>query len=166
MEEERMSIKQDAPADAAPLAAEPSLDAETLSPAQAAAPVEEESAAGDAEGEVIDYERLAAEDLAEIKRLDPTFAPAAHLSELPFARRYAQLRDMGLSVTEALAAAYPRFERADGRRHLRAIAPRGSRAPADTLSHDGMKEAKSLFVGLSESEINALYRRVRAKNDI
>ena len=116
--------------------------------------------------ETIDYERLAAEDLAQIKRLDPSFAAASHLSELPFARRYAQLRDLGLSVTEALAAAYPRFERADGRRHLRAIAPRGSRTPEDGLSRDGMKEAKSLFAGLSETEINALYRRVCNKRDI
>lgn len=161
MEDERMNTDQIAPAEAEA--------AQTLPPDEAdlSASVSEDTEEAPTEQTPdIDYERLAAEDLAEIKRLDPTFAPAAHLSELPFARRYAELRDLGLSVTEALAAAYPRFERTDSRRHLRAIAPRGSRAPADTLSHESMKEAKNLFVGLSESEINALYRRVRAKNDI
>ncbi|MBE6655966.1 MAG: hypothetical protein E7609_03715 [Ruminococcaceae bacterium] len=115
--------------------------------------------------EEIDYERLASEDLAEIKRLDPAYAPAAHLGELPFARRFAELRDLGLSVKEALAAAAPRFERHDGRAHLRAVVPRGTRAPEDTLDRDRMKEAKQLFGGLSEAEINALYRRVSKRND-
>lgn len=113
-----------------------------------------------AEEASIDYEQLAAEDLAEIKRLDPSYAPAAHLSELPFARRFAELRDLGLSVKEALAAASPRFERGDGKNHLRAVAPRGARASEGTLDRDSMKEAKLLFGNLSESEINALYRRV------
>ena len=109
------------------------------------------------EEEPVDYEQLAAEDLAEIKRLDPSYAPASHLGELPFARRFAELRDLGLSVKEALAAAAPRFERQDGKTHLRAVAPR---------DRDRMKEAKQLFAGLSEQEINALYRRVtHAHND-
>ena len=112
------------------------------------------------EEETVDYARLAAEDLAEIKRLDPAYAPASHLGDLPFARRFAELRDLGLSVREALAAASPRFERQDGRTHLRAIAPRGARAPEGTLDRERMREAKMLFDGLSESEINALYRRV------
>ena len=118
------------------------------------------------EEEPVDYEQLAAEDLAEIKRLDPSYAPASHLGELPFARRFAELRDLGLSVKEALAAAAPRFERQDGKTHLRAVAPRGARIPEGTLDRDRMKEAKQLFAGLSEQEINALYRRVtHAHND-
>ena len=118
------------------------------------------------EEEPVDYEQLAAEDLAEIKRLDPSYAPASHLGELPFARRFAELRDLGLSVKEALAAAAPRFERQDGKTHLRAVAPRGARIPEGTLDRDRMKEAKQLFAGLSEHEINALYRRVtHAHND-
>ena len=108
---------------------------------------------------------MAEEDLAEIKRLDPSYAPAAHLGELPFARRFAELRDLGLSVKEALAAASPRFQSYDGRAHLRAVAPRGARAPEGVLDRDRMKEAKLLFSGLSEGEINALYRRVSRKNN-
>lgn len=113
----------------------------------------------------VDYAALAAEDLSEIKKLDPAYAPATHLSELPFARRFAELRDLGLSVAEALAAAAPRFEGRDSRAHLRALSPRGSRSTAGSLDRTQMKEAKLLFGGLSEAEINALYRRVTAKNN-
>ena len=134
------------------------------------ATAEDTAAARTAEADMgeaeVDYARLAAEDLAEIKRLDPAYAPAAHLSELPFARRYAELRDMGLSVAEALAAAAPRFQRIDGRAHLRSMAPRAKGATEGTLDHARMKEAKLLFHGLTEAEINALYRRVsRTNND-
>ena len=126
-----------------------------------AAPVSEEPK----EEPPIDYARMAAEDLAEIKRLDPSYAPASHLGELPFAQRFAELRDMGLSVREALAAAAPRFDRTDGRSHLRAVAPRGGKAAPEGLAASDMKAARSLFYGLSDSEINALYRRVTQKHN-
>lgn len=123
-------------------------------------PTSDEPAPIPDEGEEVDYEQLAAADLAEIKRLDPDYAPATHLGELPFARRFAELRDLGLSVKEALAAAAPRFEKHNGLSHLRAIAPHGARRAEGVLDRDGMKEAKLLFGNLSEGEINALYRRV------
>lgn len=130
----------------------PPIGAETAEPEE---PLSEE----------IDYARIAMEDLAEIKRLDPSYAPAVHLGDLPFAHRFAELRDLGLSVAEALAAAAPRFDRYDGRRHLRAVAPRGTKSPDGGLDRDRMKEAKMLFSGMSEAEINALYRRVSQKNN-
>ena len=63
----------------------PEGDVEEAPPAEDTAPSEEN---GGEEADFIDYEALAAKDLAEIKRLDPSYAPAAHLSELPFARRF------------------------------------------------------------------------------
>lgn len=142
------------------------LPAEAELPIQPESELETDGAPLTEPAEAVDYEQLAAEDLAEIKRLDPSFAPASHLGELPFARRFAELRDLGLTVKEALAAAAPRFARQDGRTHLRAVAPRGARSPEGVLDRDGMKEAKLLFGNLSESEINALYRRVtRSGND-
>ena len=88
---------------------------------------------------------MAAADLAEIKRLDPTYAPASHLSELPFARRFAALRDLGLSVTEALAAVTPRFSPHDTRSHLRIASPGGAQGPTGLLSREELKAAKELF---------------------
>lgn len=122
-------------------------------------PTEEESS-------LPDYEAMAAEDLAAIKRLDPAYAPAAHLGELPFAHRFAELRDLGLSVEEALAAAVPRFARSDNRAHLRAVSARAAKAPTGTMSREQLKEARMLFSGLSDQEINALHRRVCGKSDL
>lgn len=132
-----------------------------LEPSEPALPVED----GDAPlPPPVDYAALAAADLAEIKRLDPTYAPASHLSELPFARRFAALRDMGLSVVEALAAVTPRFSPYDTRSHLRPSAPGGARNPEGCLSTEEMKAAKALFSDLSEKELHSLYRRVTAEN--
>ena len=127
-----------------------------------AAPPREETPAPPAAAE-IDYGAMAAADLAEIKRLDPTFAPAAHLCELPFAARFAALRDLGLSVAEALSAVTPRFSPHDNRSHLRSAFPGGAREAEGLLSREELKEAKSLFSDLSEKELHALYRRVTTR---
>lgn len=151
----------------------PTEGEETPISASAPAPVEEQAADGHPEdngsatapeAEQKDYEAMAAADLAEIKRLDPTYAPASHLCELPFARRFAALRDLGLSVTEALAAVTPRFSPHDTRSHLRASAPGGARTPGGLLSHEELKAAKELFSDLSEGELHSLYRRVTAEH--
>ena len=143
---------------------DPIAEEASASPAHPEAPVAPDGAKEDTE-EPVDYARRASEDLAEIKRLDPAYAPASHLAELPFALRFAQLRDLGLSVAEALAAARPRFDRTDGRAHLTPLAPRGARAPEGNLDRERMKEARMLFGDLSDAEINALYRRVSQRND-
>lgn len=127
-------------------------------PMPAEPPITEEE-----EADTIDYAAQAEADLAEIKRLAPQYAPAAHLSELPFAHRFAELRDLGLSVSEALAAASPYPTPKDSRAHLRSMTPRGMGSTEASLDRAQMKEAKLLFSGLSEGEINALFRRVSRK---
>lgn len=110
----------------------------------------------------LDFEALAAADLAQIKALVPELADARHLSELPFAHRFAELRELGLSVKEALYATMPSVPRGSGKSHLISSVPRGRGIPSDTLSIDEMRAAKDLFYGLSEKEITSLYRRVRS----
>ncbi len=107
-----------------------------------------------------DYAALAAQDLAEIKRLAPELNDAAHLWELPFAHRFAELRELGLSVREALYATMPHAPAEGGKAHLRSAVPRTHAPCSDALSPSEMRAAKDLFYGLSEKEINALYRRV------
>jgi hypothetical protein len=110
----------------------------------------------------IDYAALAVSDLQRIKELCRDFEAIESLKELPFARRFAELRDLGLSVDEALFAVMPRRrEEESGKSHLRSAVPRPAYTPADSLSHEEMRAAKDLFYGLSEKEINALYRRVK-----
>ena len=112
---------------------------------------------------------MAEEDLAEIKRLDPSYAPASHLGELPFARRFAELRDLGLSVKEALAATNfnrllasfsQRAARAEEKSHLRSAGPT-ARAPAKfSMTSQEMQSAREIFGNLSDKEIENLYKRV------
>ena len=118
---------------------------------------------GSEEGTDIDYEMLAASDLKEIQMLSPDFADVRHLSELPFARRFAELREMGLSVKEALFATLPSLPRQGGKSHLQSSVPRAKGRGEDSLSTEEMRAAKDLFYGLSEKEINALYRRVSTR---
>lgn len=134
---------------------------------EAEAPIEKEgegegaSALEEALEEAIDYAALAISDLAEIKALCHEFASAEKLGDLPFAHRFAELRDLGLSVKEALAAAMPERVYESGKSHLRSAVPRPSYVPEESLSHEEMRAAKDLFYGMSEKEINALYRRVK-----
>lgn len=109
-----------------------------------------------------DYARQAEEDLEEIKRLDPAYRSLSHLSQLPSARRFAALRDLGLSVAEALAASNPRFPRENGKAHLRPSMDRGAASPRGALSGEEMRRAKELFSDLSDGEIQRLYRRVKS----
>ena len=111
--------------------------------------------------EAIDYAALAISDLAEIKALCREFASVERLTDLPFAHRFAELRDLGLSVKEALAAAMPERAYESGKSHLRSAVPRPSFSPEESLSHEEMRAAKDLFYGMSEKDINALYRRVK-----
>ena len=108
-----------------------------------------------------DFEAMAASDLSEIKKLVPELSDVDHLGKLPFAHRFAELRELGLSVKEALYATMPTYTRENGKSHLKGSVPRGKGALLDSLSVSEMREAKDLFYGLSEAEINSLYRRVR-----
>ena len=111
----------------------------------------------------VDYAAQAASDLKEIQALSPEFSGAKHLSDLPFARRFAELRDLGLSVKEALFATLPSLPTQSGKEHLRSSVPRSKSAPDGVLPPDEMRAAKDLFYGLSEKEINSLYKRVSTR---
>ncbi len=113
--------------------------------------------------EEVDYEALAARDLEELQALSSDFANVEHLSELPFARRFAELRELGLSVKEALYATLPTLPHASTKAHLTSSVPRTKGRSEGALSTEEMRAAKDLFYGLSEKEINSLYRRVSTR---
>ena len=162
MEEE---IKEPTPAEATVPSAPAAENAPAEETEEAALPKSQPPKADPAEEtppDVPDYATQAAEDLKEIRRLDPAYAALTHLGELPHARRFAQLRDLGLSVKEALAASNPRLGRSDGREHLRP--PMGRALHTAREGGPGMREmeeARTLFSDLDDRQIAALYRRVR-----
>ncbi len=112
-----------------------------------------------------DYERMAQEDLAEVQRLAPRFSGLAHLSQLPNASRFATLRDMGLTVEEALWATVRedmRERRYDNRSHIRSGVPKGATGSPYSMTREEMAQAKELFGDLGEKEIHDLFRRCKA----
>ena len=159
-ETDALSSPVEAPTDKA-------IDNEEATPRKEETPIEEAARPAapeepEAPAEERDYARQAEEDLEEIKRLDPAYRSLSHLSQLPSARRFAALRDLGLSVAEALAASNPRFPRENGKAHLRPSMDRGAASPRGALSGEEMRRAKELFSDLSDGEIQRLYRRVKS----
>lgn len=132
---------------------------EQVAIAEAAAEPEAAREEADAEAEP-DYATLAEADMAKIRAMRPEYAACLHLWELPFAKRFAELRDLGLSPEEALAAAdrTPRGSR--GKEHLRSVHPRSAAERMPGMTAGEMRAAKELFGDkLGEREITELYRR-------
>lgn len=111
-----------------------------------------------------EYERRAESDLAEIKRMYPQFAYISHLSQIENAPRFAQLREMGLSIREAfLATNSGNVGGGDGgydnRSHLYSAVPRSGRDSLPHMTRSEMEAAKEIFGNLSEREIQLLWKR-------
>ena len=122
----------------------------------AAEPTQNEETAS----ELPDYERMAEEDLLAVRRICPRFGGIESLSELPSASRFGELRELGLSVSEALGALGLSGAEHDGRAHLRASVPRRLGDAGTRMTPSELESAKRLFPRLSEREIARLYRRV------
>ena len=107
-----------------------------------------------------DYAKMAAEDLIEVRRLCPEFRELESLAELPLASRFGELRELGLSVSEALGALGLSGDRHDTRSHLRASVPKRLGDAGARMMPSELEGARRLFPKLSEREITRLYRRV------
>ena len=122
----------------------------------------------DLEKATADFERMANEDLSEIKRLFPSFSDLTHVRELDRAERFGEMREAGFSVEEALLATnYERIFEAvvkkarsiNGKSHLVSRVPTASGGEAVGMTSEEMRNAKEMFTGLSEREIQSLYKR-------
>ena len=111
------------------------------------------------------FRRQAEEDLARLRLVDPETAAYRHLGEMPGAIRFAELREMGLSVEEAYYAVRgaksekPSPDRG-GRAHLQASVPGRAAAGGVGMTVGEIEAARRLFPGLPDREIASLYRRV------
>ncbi len=123
---------------------------------------EENSAAQDSSAEpideVYDIDALLAEDLAELKEDFAELKDIGTVSDLPNATRYAALRDLGLTPTEAYRAVTPAPQ--NTRAHLKSSLPKRSRPPVTGMSSGQWQEARELFEDMSDSEIEKLYKTV------
>ncbi len=135
--------------------------------------VAEEPSAENNEGEEAtlgdeDFERMASEDLEEIKRLFPSFSGISHIREIDSASRFGEMREAGFSVEEAFMATnyekvfdaiIKRARMTNSKSHLTSAIPAQSGAEASSMTVDQMRAAKELFSTLSEKEIHSLYKR-------
>lgn len=112
----------------------------------------------DGENEV-DYERIIEDDLAELRAEFPELYGISDITELDNPLRYAALRDLGLSATEAYLATTKR-KRHDNRAHLKSAYGRSAAAPTGMMTQRELRDAREIFGNLSDAEIQRLYRKV------
>ena len=93
----------------------------------------------------------------ELRRLNGEF-PEVSLDEE--SERYRELRSLGLTPREAYFASASRAPKPDTRSHLTAGVPRMARSPMGAMSRQELEEARELFSGLSDRQIEDLYRKV------
>lgn len=134
--------------------------------AELAAESEEPSAAENEGGEpapndegAIDYPSVIEADIKELRSQFPELRDLERISELKNPMRFAALRDLGLSATEAYLATSMPQRTYDNRAHLTASVP-GSAGVASEMSHSEYAIARDIFTELSDSEIRKLYRKV------
>ena len=108
----------------------------------------------------VDYGELAKADMEELRSLFPNLRDKTSITELDNPLRYAALRDLGLSPKEAYLATSEPHQRYDNRSHLKSSVPRSASAPTDILTRGELEAARELFSGLSDREIQKLYKRV------
>jgi len=111
------------------------------------------------------FRRQAEEDLARLQAVAPEALSYRHIGEMPGALRFAELRELGLSVEEAYyavrgaCAAKPTPDRG-GRAHLHGSVPGRAASGGVGMTAGEIEAARRLFPGLPDREIASLYRRV------
>ena len=116
-------------------------------------------------------ERMIASDLNELHSLFPETKEVTKFENIPNCRRYAELRDKGLSVKEAYSAA-----NSDARReaiansvkqqtlnaskaHLKSNVPIASKDTSVKISRSEMEQMRDMFPDKSDKELIALYKK-------
>lgn len=118
--------------------------------------VAEDSAEAVPDGGVSD---LLANDVTELRREFSELCELGDITELNNPTRYAALRDLGLTPREAYLATGP-AQRQDNRSHLRSAPTVAARRPASSMTVREWNIARALFEGLSDGEIEKLYKKV------
>ena len=117
----------------------------------------DESFAKEETGEDITHQTEETDYSDELRRLNGEF-PEVSLDEE--SERYRELRSLGLTPREAYFASASRAPKPDTRSHLTAGVPRMARSPMGAMSRRELEEARELFSGLSDRQIEDLYRKV------
>ena len=118
------------------------------------------STPADAEPDCVDYAEIARADMEALRLEFPELREKSSITELKNPLRYAALRDLGLTPREAYLATSAPAVRYDNRSHLRSSVPSGARESTDRLGATELEAARELFSGLSDRELQKLYKKV------
>lgn len=99
-------------------------------------------------------------DLEELRSQFGELSAIESITELKNPTRYAALREMGLSVSEAYLATTPRVSAPDNRAHLTSGVPKAVRNPLGAMTRAELVEAREIFSDMDDSEIQKLYQKV------
>ena len=107
------------------------------------------------------FAELERADLAVLAESFPSMRGSSSLLSLKNPARYGELRELGLTPTEAYLASegLPRERAGDSRAHLAPSLGRSARPTGGRISVGEMEAARDLFPSLSDREIEALWRR-------
>lgn len=118
---------------------------------------QEDSATENEEG--IDYEALITSDVNTLKAQFPELKGIKDITDLNNPLRYAALRDLGLTPEEAYMATAKR-QAQDTRSHLRSAHGRSAGVGVGMMSQYELATARELFPGMSDSDLQRLYKKV------
>lgn len=120
------------------------------------------------------FENLKKADLAALHAAYPETAEIDDVEKMENFKRFAELRDAGLSVKEAYAAANPDGIRksasdagkksafAGTKSHLKSNVPKGAKGEGVTMSPAEMNRWREMFPDKSKKEIMSLYKRANS----
>lgn len=118
-------------------------------------------------------ERMIASDMNELHSLFPETKSITKFEDLPNVKRYAELRDVGLTVKEAYSAANPEARREAvaasvkqqtinaSKSHLKSNVPVASKDNTVKISRAEMDMLRETFPNMSDKEIIALYKKTK-----
>ena len=121
--------------------------------------VEEKSTAEENTNEEVKEEKSVLDsDIAELRQGFGELSGITSITDLPSPTRYAALRDLGLSPTEAyLATSRPK---SDGKAHLTSSVPRAKSGTVLSMTKQEMSIAREIFHDMDDLEIQKLYKKV------
>ena len=108
----------------------------------------------------INYAEILESDLAELRSSFPEITGISDITELKNPLRYGELRDLGLSAKEAYLASGGAKSRYDNRAHLTRSVPKGASYQRGGIPRHELGIMKDLFEGISERELERLYKKV------
>lgn len=101
-----------------------------------------------------------ANDIEELKEGFSELSEIESITELDNPIRYAALRDIGLSPSEAYLLTSRKIAKQDNRSHLTASVPAAAKSPEIGLGKRELEELRDIFGNISDAEIYQLYKKV------